>query len=53
VLGSWADAVAGAAHPAFEFNQHQFVGAINQGKVTYGAIAMAAMVEREVKGVTT
>ena len=44
--------MAGAAHPALELNQDQFVGAINQGEVTHGAIAMAAMVEREAKGVT-
>jgi hypothetical protein len=53
VLGSWADAVAGAAHPAFELNQDQLVRAINQGEVTHGAIAMAAVVEGEAKGVTT
>jgi hypothetical protein len=52
VLGSWGDAVAGAAHPALKLNQDQFVGAINQGEITHGAIAVAAMVKREAKGVT-
>jgi hypothetical protein len=44
--------VTGATHPALELNQHQFVGAIHQREVTNGAIAVAAMVQGEAKGVT-
>lgn len=41
--------VAGTTHPALEFDQHQFIGAIHQAEARHGAIPLAAVVEGEMK----
>jgi hypothetical protein len=41
--------VAGSPHPALELDQHQFVGAVDQGEILDGAITLAAMMQREME----
>jgi len=41
--------VAGTAHPALEFNQHQLIGAINEGDVCHRAVSVATMVKGDPK----
>ena len=37
-----------ATHPSFEFDQHQFIGAIDQREISDGAVSIAAVVESQV-----
>lgn len=37
-----------APHPALEFDQHQFIGAIDQGEIAHRAISVTAVVKGQV-----
>lgn len=50
-MGSWLERIPGTAHPALELQQHQFVGAVDQGEGIDGAIAMAAVMEGEMEAI--
>jgi hypothetical protein len=45
--------VAGSPHPALELHQHQFVGAVDQGEILDGAIALAAVMKGEMETLAT